>query len=69
MSYLKELLRKRNMTQKELAIRCGLSETAISCYVNEKYIPKLEHIYIITRILNVSVDEFIKGILKKEKKD
>ena len=41
MSWLKEQLNKRNMTQKEFALRCNLSQTAISCYVNEKYIPKL----------------------------
>ena len=68
MSWLKEQLNNRNMTQKEFALRCNLSQTAISCYVNEKYIPKLEHIYIMSRILDISVDQFVKGILKKEEK-
>ena len=66
MSWLKEQLNKRNMTQKEFALRCNLSQTAISCYVNEKYIPKLEHIYTMSRILNISVDQFVKKKMKKE---
>ena len=67
MNWLKEELNKRNMTQKEFALRCNLSETAITCYVNEKYIPKLEHIYVMSRILTISVAQFVKGISKKEK--
>ena len=38
----------------------------IGMAIVKKYIPKLEHIYIMSRILNISVDQFVKGILKKE---
>lgn len=64
MNYLKEQLLKKHMTQKELAIRSGLSETTISGYVNEKYRPKLKTIYVMSRVLGIEAYELVKGIYR-----
>lgn len=64
MNYLKEQLLKKHMTQKEFAIRSGLSETTISGYVNEKYKPKLKTIYKMSTVLGIEACELVKGIYR-----
>lgn len=62
MNYLKEQLIKRNMTQKELATRVGVTETTISRYISRKRKISLENCCKIANILEINLDEFIKGI-------
>ena len=66
MSWLKEQLNKRNMTQKELAIRTGITEAAISRYINGTRKMRVETCVVIAKVLGIKLDIFIKGILKKE---
>lgn len=66
MNYLKEELKKRHMTQKEFAIRCGLSETAVSGYINERYRPRLKTIYKMSIVLGIETYEIVKGIYRWE---
>jgi len=51
-----ELLRKRNWTQNELAVRCGLRESQISKYISEVNSPNLATAKRIARELGVSVE-------------
>ena len=56
---LRELIDKKKITQKELAIMSGLSEGAISYYVHGQKIPSLRAIINIAYALQISIDELI----------
>ena len=56
---LKEVLEEKNMTQKELAIRIGVTEGTISRYVNHKRRISFKNIYIIARCLGIELIELI----------
>jgi transcriptional regulator with XRE-family HTH domain len=61
--YLKNKLRERNISQRELAIRMGLSQATISKYVNGSRIPSIENCCLLSTILDVPIDDFIRGLL------
>lgn len=56
---LKEVLEEKNMTQKELSIRTGLTEGTISRYVNHKRKISFKNVYIIARCLGIELIELI----------
>ena len=56
---LKEVLEEKNITQKELAIRIGVTEGTISRYVNGKRKISLLNIFKIANCLNVPMEELI----------
>lgn len=51
---IKEALRMRDMIQADLAEKTGIHKSAISSYVNGKYEPKQQAIYLMAKALNVS---------------
>ena len=51
-----ELLSKRNMSQKELAISAGITESAISHYVNGDRVPRGVNLLKIARALGTTTD-------------
>ena len=61
---LKEVLEEKNMTQKELAIRIGVTEGTISRYISGKRKISLLKIYEIALCLGVPMKELI--VVKKE---
>lgn len=68
MNYLKEKLKERNITQKELAVRVGKNPQTINNLINHKVLFKkidVDYLYDIANVLNVSVDELFKK-LKEE---
>lgn len=56
---LKMLCKQKNMTQKELAKTCGLTERTISYYAQNKRLPKLENIKKIAAALNTTIDRLV----------
>lgn len=56
---LKDMLKEANMTQRELADECGLSEVAISTYIHKRKIPGLKAIINISYALDCSIDDLI----------
>ena len=57
---IKDLLKVRKMTQKELSKKVGISEQSMSRYINNKRIPDVILCDEIARILGVTVD-FLLG--------
>lgn len=58
---IRDLMKERNMTQKELADKINVTEASISRYIKEERIPRIDVLVNIARVFNVSV-EFLKGI-------
>ena len=56
---LVDALKDANMTQRELADDCGLSESIISDYVHGKKIPGLKAIINISYSLDCTIDDLI----------
>lgn len=68
MNYLKEKLKERNITQKELAVRVGKNIQTINNLINHKVLFKkidADYLFDIANVLNVSADELFKK-LKEE---
>ena len=59
---IKKIMDEKNMAQKELSIRTGISHVTISCYMNCHCSPKLESIAAIAIALGVDVRELFAGI-------
>lgn len=59
---IKKIMVEKNMAQKELSIRTGVSHVTISCYMNYHSSPKLETIAAIAIALGVDVKELFAGI-------
>lgn len=56
-----ELLKAKDMTQKELAYTIGVSEVSISRYVNNGRKPRAIVLYKIAEVLGVSVEYLLTG--------
>ena len=56
-SNLKKLLKEKNISQKELADKIGLTESAVSRFVKENRIPTGENMLKIANALNVKVED------------
>ena len=56
---LVSILDEYRMTQRELADAAGLSEAAVSQYINKQRMPSLKAIINIADALNMSIDELI----------
>lgn len=56
-SRLKNILDIKGISQKELAEKVGLTESAMSRYVNGSRIPRGEYLMKIAKILNVKVED------------
>lgn len=51
---LKSIMKGRKITQTELAKRTGIRQSSISDWLNDRYEPKQDKVYIIAKALNVS---------------
>lgn len=51
---IKNLLKEKNISQSELSKLTGIRQSSISDYINNRYIPKQDKIYLIANALNVS---------------
>lgn len=58
---IKEIRKKRGLTQKQLGDLCGMADSAIRRYENGRANPKLETIKKIATALNVSIDVLMTG--------
>ena len=56
---LRDILKDRKMSQKELANEIWISEATISRYINKQRIPSIKHILEISYALNIDVNELI----------
>lgn len=63
---LLEMMYEKNISRRELARRSGISESAISCYLNEKRIPSVKALINISEVLECSLDDlmFFGDIIK-----
>lgn len=51
---LKSIMKERKITQTELAKHTGIRQSSISDWLNDRYEPKQDKVYIIAKALNVS---------------
>lgn len=56
---LRDILKDRKMSQKELANEIWVTEATISRYINKQRMPSIKHILEISYALNVDVNELI----------
>ena len=64
-----ELLKAKDMTQKELAYTIGVSEVSISRYVNNARKPRAIVLYKMAEVLGVSVEYLLTGNKNMEIED
>ena len=57
---LKEIRKKRKLTQKEMADKIDVDRTTISHYENYRMTPSLERLIQISKVLNVTLDELVE---------
>lgn len=58
---LRTMLKKRNMTQAQLAAKLNISESIVSQYVNGNKIPDTRRMFEIARILRTTADKLWNG--------
>lgn len=56
---IKELMQLQNLTQKQLAMKCHLTEAAVSKYINNERTPRVDILINMAKALNVSTDYFM----------
>ena len=59
-SNLRTILKEKNISQKELAEKIGLTESAVSRFINENRIPTGENMLKIANVLDVRVEDLYK---------
>jgi transcriptional regulator with XRE-family HTH domain len=57
---IREVLKKKEMTQQELANQLGVSKVTVSYWCNNQTVPSLETLKKISTILKVKLTELIK---------
>ncbi len=58
---IKELLKEKDLTSKELAIKLGITENGLSLIINGKRQPRFELLESISRELNVPIWQLFSG--------
>ena len=56
---LKSIMKDRKIPQTELAKRTGIRQSSISDWLNDRYEPKQDKVYIIAKALNVSLHGYL----------
>ena len=56
---LKSIMQKQGLTQKELAIRSGITEASMSKYLSGERTPRIDVIINLSRALEVTTDELL----------
>ena len=59
---IRELMKKNYMSQKELALRTGLTEATISRYLHGTRRMSVKSLYYIARALGTTIDGLMKGV-------
>lgn len=57
---LKAAMKKKNITQKELAVRLKISKRAVHCWCCDMYLPGSGYLKIICNLLDVSADYLLE---------
>ena len=60
--------KEKNLTQEELAKKINISAKAISSYENNRNLPTIETLLLLSQVLEVSIDEIV-GKTNKDKND
>ena len=60
MSKLKEILRNKKMSQRELAKEVGISHQSINNFINGRYDMTSKKLYKIAKFLNVPMEELVE---------
>lgn len=63
---LKDFLKEKNISQKDLSIRTGITEASISRYINKTRKMGLENACKIAIALDISIDELVRIYVKGE---
>lgn len=63
---MKELMKTKNITQKELALRLNVQEATVSRYINNNREPNAENLANIATALNTTVDYLIGKSVSSE---
>lgn len=58
---LKEIRKKKNLSQQKIALDLSISREAISYYENGKRSPSVETLVMLSNYFNVSIDYLITG--------
>lgn len=61
---IQDQLIQKHMTQKELAVQTGLTESSISHYVHDRRTPRGESLQIIAKALDLTTDELLEGVFQ-----
>lgn len=59
---LKKLMIEREMTAADIARKTGMTQAALSRYINDKRIPRLNSVIKIAKALNVPIELLLKGV-------
>ena len=55
---IKKLMESQNLNQKQLADKCKLTESAISKYINNERVPRIDVLLKISKVFGVSINYF-----------
>ncbi|MGM9882400.1 MAG: helix-turn-helix transcriptional regulator [Bacilli bacterium] len=66
--FIKEIRKKNNLTQNDLASKLGVTYQAVSKWENGKNIPDISLLKEMSQIFDVDIDELLDGEKKKKKK-
>lgn len=53
---------EREMTAADIARKTGMTQAALSRYINDKRIPRLNSVIKIAKALNVPIELLVKGV-------
>lgn len=59
---LKKLMIEREMTAADIARKSGMTQAALSRYINDKRTPNLNSVIKIAKALNVPIELLMKGV-------
>lgn len=59
---LKKLMIEREMTAADIARKTGITQAALSRYINDKRNPRLNSVIKIAKALNVPIELLLKGV-------
>ncbi|WP_031557852.1 helix-turn-helix domain-containing protein [Lachnospira multipara] len=61
-----EILRKQGITQKQLSVDTGITESAISRYIKGERVPREENLMKIAKALGITTDELLDGDIDRD---
>ena len=59
---LKKLMIERKMTAADISRKTGMTQAALSRYINDKRNPRLNSVIKIAKALNVPIELLVKGV-------